>query len=301
MWLIVAISGYFLLAVVNTVDKFLLGRRIPSPAVYAFYAGSLGILAFLLAPFGFLKIPSPSILFLAIAGGIFHVLAFLALFQGIKNYEVSRIIPAVGGFLPLFTFIFSFFFVAGSNALTFSEIVAFALLVLGTVLITYQRKRLTFQSIKIALLTAIFFAGFFISMKFVYLSHPFISGIIWSRLGAFLAVLFLFLFLKDVKEDLLKGPKVLQKKTWLILLPNEGLAAFAILLQNWAIALAPFAYLGIINALEGTRYFFLLIFAVILSLKFPQILKEEISRDIIFQKIIAILLIGGGLALLTLK
>jgi len=35
-------------------------------------------------------------------------------------------------------------------------------------------------------------------------------------------------------------------------------------------------------------------------LKFPKILKEEISKKIIFQKIVAIFLIGTGLAVLIL-
>jgi len=43
-----------------------------------------------------------------------------------------------------------------------------------------------------------------------------------------------------------------------------------------------------------------LIFAVLLSLKFPKILKEEVSREILLQKIVAILLIGGGLTLLAI-
>jgi len=51
--------------------------------------------------------------------------------------------------------------------------------------------------------------------------------------------------------------------------------------------------------LEGTKYVFLLIFTILLSLKLPQILKEEISRKILFQKIIAILLIGLGLSLIA--
>jgi hypothetical protein len=44
-----------------------------------------------------------------------------------------------------------------------------------------------------------------------------------------------------------------------------------------------------------------LIFAIILSFKLPKILKEEISREIIFQKVAAILLIGAGLILIALK
>jgi len=78
------------------------------------------------------------------------------------------------------------------------------------------------------------------------------------------------------------------------------LGAGANILQNWAIALAPLAFVAVISALQGVQYVFLLIFAVLLSLKSPQILKEEISRKILFQKVIAILLIAGGLTLLVI-
>jgi hypothetical protein len=36
-------------------------------------------------------------------------------------------------------------------------------------------------------------------------------------------------------------------------------------------------------------------------LKFPKILKEEIFKETIIQKILAILLIAGGLAILAIK
>ena len=72
-------------------------------------------------------------------------------------------------------------------------------------------------------------------------------------------------------------------------------------LQNWAISLAPLVYIAVINALQGVQYVFLLIFAVLLSVKFPQILREEISGNIIFQKAVAILVIALGLAILTIK
>jgi hypothetical protein len=45
----------------------------------------------------------------------------------------------------------------------------------------------------------------------------------------------------------------------------------------------------------------LFIFSLIISLWFPKILKEEVSRGIIAQKASAILLIGLGLAILAFR
>jgi len=300
LWLIVALSGYFLLALVNIIDKYLLGSRIPDPKVYAFYVGFLGIVVLAAAPFGLAEIPSFSVFLLAMLAGASHILAIWFLFSGLKNFEASRIVPAVGALLPIFTFAFTFLFGEAERMLGFKEIAAFLLLVAGTILITYQGKNLLSKnSLKTAIVSAFFFAVFFIAIKFVYISHPFISGIIWSRVGAFLAALF-FLFSKDVRNDILGGAKIAKEKTWLILIPNQLLGSAALVLQNWAIALAPLAYLGIINALEGTKYFFLLFFAAVISVKFPQILKEEVSRKVLLQKISAILLMGAGLVLLSL-
>jgi len=295
-WLLVAISAYFLFAVVNIVDKYLLGGRIPSPKVYAFYTGVLGILILSLVPFGFLVIPKISVIILALLAGAFHILGVFVFFVGLKTFEASRIMPAMSALLPIFTLGFASVF--AEKVLALSDITAFVLLLAGTILITWEKtKTVTLKSIKIAILAAFLFALYFITAKFVYLEQPFISGFIWTRIGAFLMVSFL-LFSKEVRADI-RRPKIAQRKTWAIFLPNELASASGFILQNWAVALAPLAFLGIINVLEGIKFVFVLIFVTFLSLKFPQILKEEISRKILFQKIIAILLIGGGLALLT--
>ena len=109
-----------------------------------------------------------------------------------------------------------------------------------------------------------------------------------------------FILAKEVKEEIFQKKNTLKKKTMGIFIVNQGAGAGANILQNWAIALCPLAYIAIINALQGVQYVFLLILTVLLSLKFPQIIKEEISGKILLQKISAILLIGAGLALIAL-
>ncbi len=86
-----------------------------------------------------------------------------------------------------------------------------------------------------------------------------------------------------------------------IFIANQTAGGGATILQNWAISLAPLSYVAVINALQGVQYAFLLIFTTFISLKFPHLLKEKISKGILFQKISAILLIGAGLVMLSLK
>jgi hypothetical protein len=149
-------------------------------------------------------------------------------------------------------------------------------------------------------LSAFLLALSFVLAKYVYMAQPFWSGYILIRIGGFLMAL-TFLFTKEVRSELFKVKVSLPKKTAAIFLSNQAAGAGANILQNWGVFLAPLTYVAIINALQGLQYLFLLLFTLLLSLKFPQILKEEISKKIIFQKIIAILLIGGGLTLLAFK
>lgn len=303
LWLIITICSYFLLAVVALVDKYLLGGALISPKMYAFYVGAGGILVLAFVPFGFF-LPEPLIIIFALLAGIFHILGIFITFKAIQAFEVSRVIPAIGGFLPLFVFGLTYIFSIEKEMFSQFEILSFFLLILGSVIIAWEKsKKVSLKSLKMAVLAAFLLACFFVLTKFIYLSHPFISGLIWTRIGAFLAAI-VFLFTREVREELFKKRETLEMKALGILIPNQVVAAGAFLLQSWAVALVPLSSLAFVNALEGTRYAFLLIFVIFLSLARPLWaketgLKEDVSRKVVLQKIIALLLIGGGLILLA--
>jgi drug/metabolite transporter (DMT)-like permease len=297
-WLFVTILAYFLFALANLIEKYLLKASLPNPKVFTFYVGIMAILVLVFVPFGFLKIPKLSLIFLAMIAGIIRIFSLFFLFLGLKNFEVSRIAPAIGGLVPIFTLVFTYF-LGGKTEIP--QIFALIFLIFGSILIVFEKEKLiTVESLKISGSSAFLFSLSFVLSKFVYLAQPFLSGLIWIMLGQFLGAIF-FLFSKEVREEIFKKKEILERKTATIFLFDQAIGALAFVLQNFAVALAPFGFLAFINALEGTKYLFLLIFSILLSLKFPQILKEEISRKILIQKIVAIFLIGIGLAILALS
>lgn len=305
-WLLVTLLSYLILAIVFLIDKYLLMGPIPNPKVYAFYSGILGVLILLIIPFVGFYIPQPSQIILSFLAGIFFIYGLFWFYKALQLFEPSRIVPLVGGILPLFTAGLVYATSRGKEILSQFDFLAFVLLILGSFLITYEKsKKISFKSFQISIITALLFAFYFVLAKYIYIAQPFWSGYIWIRIGAFLTALCFLLFSTDVKEEILKKKKIIPRSSGLFLF-NQGLGAGANILQNWAVALAPLVYVVMINALQGTQYVFLLIFIVFLSLTRPLWakragLKEEISREVIFQKVIAILLIGGGLAILALK
>jgi drug/metabolite transporter (DMT)-like permease len=166
------------------------------------------------------------------------------------------------------------------------------------VLITY-RKSFNVSVLKISVIAALLWATHFVLAKYVYLALPFWSALIWIRIAGAIVALTL-LFSREVRESLFKQGLKIPKKTAFIFFLDQGTGAVSNILLNWAIALAPLVMISLINALQGVQYVFLFIIAVLISFKFPQILKEEISGGVIFKKLIAILLIAGGILLLSI-
>lgn len=301
LWLIIAIAAYLILAVVFLVDKYLLITSIPNPRVYAFYVGILGILVLLLIPFFGFYVPEASQVILSLLAGATFVYGLFWLYKTLQVFEPSRAVPAIGGLTPLFTFGFIYVFSCGQEVLSFGELIGFILLILGTVLINIKKEKfINLKSLKFAAITAVFLSLSFVLIKYVYLVQPFWNGFMWRSIGGFLTALCFFILFPEIKKEVFAKKENFSKKTAVIFLSNQAAGAGASILQNWAIFLAPLVFVPVVHALNGTQYVFLFIFSLLLSLKFPQILKEEVSKTIILQKIVAILLIGVGLAFLTL-
>jgi drug/metabolite transporter (DMT)-like permease len=253
--------------------------------------GVLGILALVLIPFVGFSIPGIlGILFCLLAGAM-YIFAILGVYEGLEKFEASRIIPAIGGFMPLFIFGLIYLF-SGGEALGFKEIIAFIFLILGSVFVAWDpSKKVSFKSLQISAVSAFLFALCFVLTKYVYLMLPFWTGFIWIRISAFLIALFFILF-KEVRKEIFSKKSSFSKKTSAFFLFNQGMGAGAFILQNWAIALAGLAYLSIISALQGVQYVFLFILTML-------ILKEGLSKKVILQKFFAIILIGIGLVFLA--
>lgn len=301
LWLVVTILAYFFLAVAAFGDKFLLTGHISSPKVYSFYVGILSIFVVVLIPFGFF-FPSVLQVLLAFLCGAIFLLGLYIYYSLVKEFEISRIAPAVGGLVPVLTFLFVYIFLKGTINISLREAFSFLLLISGSVLITSEKLKNIFgKTFIFSLGAAFYFSLYFVLSKIVYTNISFINGFIWIRLGGVLAALF-FLFSKEVRAQISFKPQQGGNiKTMGLFIGNQAGGSIGSVLQSWAVALAPLVFVAFINALQGIQYAFLFLFTLLFSVKFPNIFKEEISKKIVIQKTISILIIGVGLLLLVLK
>jgi hypothetical protein len=308
LWLSVVVFSNVLLAFVSLVDKYLLTSVAVHPRIYTFYVGVLGMLVFLLVPFVGFSLPGPWQLFLAIGAGILFLTSLFWFFKGLKRFEASRIIPLIGAFIPLFTLAFVWIASKGSLTLTGGQFLAFLFLIAGSVLITVQRgKEANLAVLRVAFLSAFFLSLAFVMMKYVYLAQPFWSGFMLFRVGGFLVALWFLLSSREVWEEIFRrknekqGPSFWKRpRIAVTFFLNQSLGAVANILQSFAVFLVPLSLLPFVNALGGVQYAVLFVCTLVLSMKFPRFLQEELSQAVVFQKLAAIGAIITGVVILAL-
>ncbi len=261
---------------------------------YAFYIGITGPLTLLLAPFG-LKAVGVADFFIALVGGAAFVIALYYLYVATQQTSISRLLPIEGGFVPVFTLILAY--VILGERLTATQLAAFIFLVFGAVLIAFKKDQKGWhpKALGAGIVAALLFALSFTLTKYIFDQTNFVSGLIWTRLG-FFAVALSFLIPKKSRGYIFKTPNVTtpgNKFLYYGARVSGGLGGF---LQNYAISLGS---VTIVNALQGTQYAFLLLVTIFLSKYYPKILKERVTGAIVFQKIMAMILITAGLVFLT--
>lgn len=295
-WLILTIVSYFFNAIVAIVDKFLISKKIPQPISYAFYISFLSILALFLIFVGGLVWPTPGQFFLSLFTGILFGLSLVFFFEALKINEASRAVPLIGSFLPIFSLFLNFIIL--KEKLTSFNLLSCFFLISGGFLISLRFSRSQSYFIKdwfFIILSAFLSALSFVLSKVIYLHLPFISGFIWIRIGSFIFSLSLLL-IKKTRVIIFDSLKKAEQKISLFFLSNQALSALSFIFLNMAISLKS---VPLINALQGVQYVFIFLFALIISKKFPYLFQEELEKEVIFQKIIAIILIIFGLSLLA--
>ena len=281
------------------IDKHLVSNTVLKPVAYTFYSGVFQILFLVAIPiFGFVY-PETRYVISGILIGILFILALLIFYKAMRLSAASRVIPVVGGAVPIFTFFLSYAFLG--ERLTSWQIVAFVFLVLGGVIISSRFDNGKIAIIKgffLAVLAGFLFAVYYTATKFLFLCMPFFEGFILLQVGGFLGSLMLLISANN-RKAIFSTPQTVKKKTAYLFIPNKVIAALAAIMIFYAISIKE-SSVAIINSLQASQYVFLLIFTIFLSKKLPDLYNEQTDKKTIVQKLLAIGLIGLGLALLVI-
>jgi len=293
MWALFSILAAICWAAANTIDKYILTKWVRQPFIPVIILGLIGLIASMMVHFvyGFSFLSYSNIL-LALIAGIFYILMAVFYFKALKIEEVSRVIPLFY-LSPLFILLFAAIFLG--EVFTLLKYLGIFLLVIGAILIS--AKNLSRINLGKAFWWMIL-STLALSINQLLTKHLLNFADFWTifaytRLGAVIGLIpIAYIYFPELIDTVRRHGK----RVVIVISTSETITILGVLLITIA---ASIGYVTLVNALSSIQSFFVLLFAVILSIFYPAILKEEIGKSVIFQKLIAIISMFIGAILIT--
>lgn len=297
-WLFYALIGPAFMAINNLVDKHVLDKHVRDigafTLIYALFSAATSFLLFLII--GFLPLP-PISLFLILSAGMIQMVVFLSYFKALTLDEASKISPLFQT-IPIFSLILGALFLG--EFLKNTQIVGFFLIFVGGFLLSVKKFEITALKPRSAfwlmLMASLGSASIGVIFKFVAHLNSFWQTLAWENFGIGIAGFVLF-FIPIYRKQFLATIKILNKKVYFFILLNEIAFFVARYGLRVAFTLAPVA---LVSVILGVQPLFLLLYAVLLTLFAPHILKEDIRPRTIAYKLVLMSLILLGIFIINL-
>lgn len=288
LWLYLALTAYFINAIVFIIDKYLLVGQIPKYYAYAFGVSLLSLASLFLIPFG-VSWQGLSYFFIAISSGAAFFVGLIFFYKVIKKSDVSVAATQVGTIAAVFTYVFSIIIL--KDTLSFINLSAFLFFILGIYLLGRTEKQVFVSAVLAGLLGGIYY----VLMKYLFNESDFINGLFWTRIG-FIGGAFISLFSGKIREEVRFSLKHASKNSKLLFIFNKFLAGIGFVILYFSISLGN---VSLINALLGVQFLFIFLLAIIFRKRIPEV-KEKLGKKVLMLKTTGIVSVVLGFLLLFL-
>lgn len=302
-WFLIALIGPILWAIVNHIDKFLLSDKFEGSNVGALMIFSTLQCGLLLPILYFINndifnLSVGNIILLTVIG-VLSVFAIMPYMYALDEEEASIVIPLFQ-LIPIWGYMFSYFILG--ETLTWMQIVGCLLIIGGSAIITLEfdeEKKIKFKKkiILLMLLSTILFALYETLFKFVAVDVGFVISSFWEYLGVFFMGVIFYLFVKKYKISFLNLLRTQGKKIISLNVASESLTIIGNFAVNFALIIAPVA---LTLTISGVQPLFVFVIGVFLTIFFPRIYKEKMSKKHLIQKMISIMIIVIGSVIINL-
>jgi len=296
-WILLALLAPLLWAGSNIFDKYALDKVSRGNYDFLFFGtiGSFIIVALTSLVFGLETIGLVALI--PIAAGFCLQYSYLFYSYALQREDASYVVPLYITY-SIVVLIFSPLF---GETITTLQLVSFAIVFLGALVLSMEKISLQiFKYRKGALLMvpAILFISFYVllvneSLKVL----SFVDTFIYDMTGFCLAALSLML-VPRWRNEIIEGIKVANIRKYILFLINDTLDMSGHLVYKFALLVAPSA--SLVAVLGGIQPFYVLAIGALFTIFLPKIVKENITRDEIIQKVIGATIIVMGIVVLNL-
>ncbi len=291
MGAIFAILSAAIFALTNYIDKFLLEKHNISPTVITIYSGgfafAVGLLILLVT--GFYPIDLKSLLII-LASGFLTCIYILPYYKALALDETSIIVPLLQTY-PFFVLILSLFLLG--ETLSSRQYIGSFLLIAAGIILSLKKNKNIFKlrkSFFYIMLSSFLFACAQVLYKFGVTKVPFWQTLPYEGLGIALGALTVLLY-KNNWQNFKKQTKKFKSSVYLLMGINESAYVLARYAGYFAISLIS---VSLVSVLAETQPLFVLLFGIGLSLFFPHIIKEVLSKQTLGLKFLSVVLIIVG-------
>lgn len=295
-WFFIALLGPILYATSNHIDKYLVSKYLPNKEVGSLiiFSSIFSIIALpiiiIIQP-DVLSISLLNILSLIISGSIV-IISILCYLYALQKDEATLVVPWYQT-IPIFAFILGYF-ILGEKLLE-NQIYASIIIIVGAIILSFDitETKLRFKKrLVILMLSASFFYALSdVVFKLIALDNGFWISLFWSLVGKVIIGIIFFVFIKSYRIQFIEVVRLSGKKIMGVNSINEVLTIFADSVVQYAILLAPITLVLLVN---GFQPFFVFIIGLGLTIFAPQISKENVTKKILLQKFIGIVIIITG-------
>ena len=296
-WFLIALIAPALWAVTNHIDKYLLDRYFKSGGEGALFIFSsiIGLFFFPIVLFihpEALQYPIGTALLIALNGAL-YIVGLIPYVYALRKGDASVIIPLFQ-LIPVFSF--GLAWVVLGEVLTASQIIGGIIIILGSIALSFEMnevKRLSFNksAFWLMVLASFLTALSFLFFKFFALEASLLTTVFWEYVGFFLTAVALFVFIPVYRKQFLNVLKENKASVLSLNGINEFLNIIGKFSFNFASLLVPITLIWFV---VGFQPLFVFVYGIILTLLFPHISKEKVTRGHLAHRLITIcvMLIG---------
>lgn len=297
-WIFTAVLAQALYGASSFVDRFLIEKHIRNFLFLTILGGLTAL------PFGFIilalngfSVFSPLNMALVLLSGIFFEIALLPYYKAISMEDASRVTPLFQT-IPIFVLIFSVLFLG--EIPTVYGLAGFFLILSGGFLLSMEKVDMGIFRLRkffwYMMLSSILYALPGVMFKYVVIAENFWTTTAYEFIGGGIGAGILMAWSYLFNGKFFAEIPMIPGKVWAVIYMNEGIYVLARFFTLSAIMLGP---VSLVSAFGVSGPFFTFAYGLILSVWFPQVIKEDISRPVIITKLIAITLIFLGAILIS--
>jgi len=297
-WLFFALLAPLFYSITNYIEKFLIEKRVKDPIFILVIAGvitfCIGIVIAIIHTIPIVSLPQ---FILLTFSGLFFMFYIIPYFKALSVDEASRVVPFFQ-FIPLFVLVLSQIFL--KETITSKQLVGFFIIIIGGFILGVEKiEKKIFKlrpSFLYMVLSSLLFATGSILFKYVVVSLDYWTTFAYQSFPWIIGSVLLLLY-RPYRKSTYKELHNIQISTLIFIILTVLITLLADIATTYAFSLAP---TSLVTVVGGIQPLFTLLFGITLSLWFPHILKEDLSKENIWIKFFSIFIIIIGIYFINL-